>query len=87
MIYALNLDSETNRILSATYDEYGAEGQPRVEALPTGETEQEKNINNWLYKDGEYVYDPLPEPEPIEPTESTDDVLNALLGMEVTDNE
>ena len=74
MIYALNIDDD-GRILSATYDKYGAEGQPRVETLPEG------NIPDYKYIDGEYIYDPLPQPEPLEPTETTDDVLNALLGI------
>ena len=77
--YALNIDAETNRILSATYDKYGAEGQPRVTELPEG------NIADYKYIDGEYVYDPLPEPPEPEPTETTDDVLNALLGIETAD--
>ena len=58
MIYALNLDPETNRILSITEDEFGAEGQPRVESFP------EDDISNYLYINNEFVYDPLPvEPE------------------------
>lgn len=59
-LYALNLDDD-GRILSATYDQYGAEGQPRVETLPEG------NIPDYKYIDGEYVYDPLPQPESPEP--------------------
>ena len=66
ILYALNL-GEDGRILSATKDQYGAEGQPRVETLPTGETAEEKDITNWLYVDGQYQYDPLPQPEPPEP--------------------
>ena len=85
-LYALNL-AEDGRILSATEDKYGAEGQPRVESLPTGETDKEKDISNWLYVDGEYIYDPLPQPEPPEPVETADDVLNALLGITATDEE
>lgn len=76
-LYALNIDS-AGRILSATYDQYAPPEQPRVTELPDG------NIPDYKYIDGEYVYDPLPappEPEPPEPTETTDDVLNALLGI------
>ena len=58
-------------------------GMPIVETLPTGETDKEKDISNWLYIDGEYIYDPLPEPEPIEPEPTSDEVLNILLGLEV----
>lgn len=80
-LYALNL-AEDGRVLSATEDQYGAEGQPRVETLPSGETPEENDISNYRYVDGEYIYDPLPQPEPPEPVETTDDVLNALLGID-----
>lgn len=53
-----------------------------VDTLPKGETAKEKDITNWLHVDGEYVYDPLPDPEPIEPEPTADEVLNALLGVE-----
>lgn len=79
-LYALNL-AEDGRVLSATEDQYGAEGQPRVETLP------EDDIYDYKYIDGEFVYDPLPQPEPPEPVETADDVLNALLGITVTDEE
>ena len=82
--YALNI-GEDNRILSATYEEYAVEGMPIVDALPSGETPEENDISNYRYVDGEFVYDPLPQPEPPEPVETTDDVLNALLGIEQTD--
>ena len=62
-LYALNL-AEDGRILSATEDQYGAPGQPRVETLPTGATEAEKDISNYKYMDGKCIYDPLPQPEP-----------------------
>lgn len=78
-LYALNL-AEDGRVLSATEDQYGAEGQPRVETLP------EDDIYDYKYIDGEFVYDPLPAPpEPPAPAETTDDVLNALLGITATD--
>lgn len=79
-LYALNL-AEDGRVLSATEDQYGAEGQPRVETLP------EDDIYDYKYVDGEFVYDPLPQPEPPEPVETADDVLNALLGITATDEE
>lgn len=82
--YALNI-GEDNRILSATYEEYAVEGMPIVDALPSGETPEENDIGNYKYVDGEYVYDPLPAPPEPEPVETTDDVLNALLGIEQTD--
>ena len=81
-MYALNLDSD-NRILSAwtvlsigNYD-----GMPIVDTLPDGD------ITDYLYVDGQYVYEPLPEPEPA-PTEPTaDEVLDVLLGIGGNANE
>ena len=69
MKFALNLDND-NRILSAcvvllhgTY-----EGMPIVEALPEG------NIPDYLYVNGEYIYDPLPVPSnvPVAPRNITE---------------
>lgn len=74
MKYALNL-SEDDRILSATYEQFATPGQPIVDALPEGD------ISDYLYRDGQYVYDPLPVPPEPEPEPSADDVLNALLGV------
>lgn len=83
--YALNIRADDNRILSATYEEYAVEGMPIVDALPSGETPEENDIGNYKYIDGEYIYDPLPQPEPPEPVETADDVLNVLLGIEAAD--
>ena len=71
---SLNLDTD-NRILSACVCLEGFEYENVVNTLPDG------SISDYRYVDGEYVYDPLsePEPQPEEPT--TDDVLNALLGI------
>ena len=74
MKYALNL-AEDGRILSVTYEEYAVEGMPIVDELPEGDA------TNYLYVDGQYVYDPLPEPEQPEAEPTADDVLNALLGV------
>lgn len=79
-LYALNL-AEDGRILSATEDKYGAEGQPRVAELPTGETAKEKDISNYKYLNGGYVYDPLSQPEVPEPEPTTEEILDVLLGM------
>lgn len=57
-------------------------GMPAVDTLPTGESDKEKDISNWLYVDGGYIYDPLPDPAEPEPGTSTEDILNALLGVE-----
>lgn len=56
MMYALNL-AEDGRILSATYDKYAPQSQPRVDALPDGD------ISEYRYVNSEYIYDPLPKPE------------------------
>lgn len=57
MIYALSLGID-GRILSATYPQYAPADAAIVETLPVG------NINDYIYSDGGFVYDPLPEPEP-----------------------
>ena len=92
-MYALYL-AEDCRILHVTHDKYVTnvetfnsddphgepvivdllEGYVLVEALPEGD------VTDYRYVDGVYVYDPLPSEDPqVEPT--TDDVLNALLGV------
>lgn len=55
-MYALNLNEEY-RILSACVVLPSTPADlPRVDTLPEGD------INDWLFVNGEYVYDPLPEP-------------------------
>lgn len=75
-MYALNL-SEDGRILSAckVLPKGKYEGMPIVDTLPEG------NIYEYRYENGEYIYDPLPEPEQPEAEATTDEVLNALLGV------
>lgn len=72
-MYALNVN-EDGRILSTCivlpngkYD-----GMPLVETLPDGD------ITDYLYVDGEYIYDPLPEPEQPEPTPTPEERITAL---------
>lgn len=62
MKYALNL-AEDNRILSAcvVLPNGNYDGMPIVDALPEG------NLLDYLYVNGEYIYDPLPRPEPVDP--------------------
>jgi hypothetical protein len=76
MKYALNI-AEDKRILSAwkvlpngNYDDMSL-----VDVLPDGD------ISDYLYVGGQYIHDPLPEPVQPEPEATTDDVLNALLGV------
>lgn len=56
MKYALNL-AEDGRILSATYEEYASDDNVLVDELPDGD------ISEYLYVNGQYIHDPLPEPE------------------------
>lgn len=76
MKYALNL-SEDGRILSVTFEKYAPKGATIVDELPEGD------ISNYRYVDGEYIYDPLPDPEQPEPEPTAEDILNALLGVTV----
>ena len=78
--YALNLD-EDGRILSATYETYAAPSMPLVEALPDGDITDYKYINN------EYVYDPLPKPDPELQEPTADELLDILLGTGGKGNE
>ena len=73
-MYALNLDID-GRILSACICLEGFEYTNIVDALPEGD------ISNYKYIGGEYVYDPLPEPEPQPEEPTTDEILDALLGI------
>lgn len=75
-MYALNL-AEDGRILSATYSKFAPADAVIAETLPDG------NIHEYRYANGEYIHDPLPKPEQPEPEATTDDVLNALLGVTV----
>lgn len=74
-MYALNLDTD-NRILSVTYSQYATKGMTIVDKLPEGD------VTDYKYVNGEFVYDPLPKPEPVEPEPTADEILNALLGVE-----
>lgn len=71
--YALNLDAD-GRILSVTYESYVVAGMPIVDTLP------DNDIIDYKYINGEFIYEPLP--EPIQPQEPTiDDIINTLLGI------
>lgn len=70
-MYALNLDND-NRILSACVVLPSTpDTMPRVDSLPGG------NINDYLFVNGEYVFDPVPTPEPPEPEPTDFDRLEA----------
>lgn len=85
-MYALNID-ENNRILRITFEKHAEADSILVEKrpedlVPEDASQKEKDCTNYLYIDGEYIYDPKPDPEPIEPQPTTDDILNVLLGVE-----
>lgn len=77
MKYALNL-AAYGRILSATYEQYAPADAVLVDELPTGETEREQDIHNWRYNNGEYVYDPLPVPDAVEPQPTNEERIAEL---------
>ena len=68
MKYALNL-AEDNRILSVwvVFSHGVYDGMPIVEEQPEGD------ITEYRYIDGQYVRDPLPNPDPVEPEEPVSD--------------
>lgn len=73
-MYSLNLDKD-GRILSACVCLDGFEYENIVNTLPDG------NIVDYKYIGGKYIYEPLPKEPEIKPEPTTDDVLNALLGI------
>lgn len=75
MKYALNL-ADDGRVLSACdVSEYTPADSVFVDELPEGD------ISEYLYVGGQYVHDPLPEPEQPEAEPTADDVLNTMLGV------
>ena len=79
-MYSLNL-AEDNRILSVCVCFEGIEYDNVVDSFPDGDITDYKYINN------EYVYDPLPKPQP-EPAEPTvEELLNIILGTGGETNE
>ena len=82
-MYAINID-KNNRVLRVTFEEFAEPDSILVEnrpedLIPEDASFKEKNARNYLYIDGEYIYDPLPEPEPIEPEPTAEDMMNAML--------
>lgn len=60
--YALKL-AEDGRVISATFEKYAPADSVPVDELPEG------NLADYLWQDGAFVYDPLPEPEPETPNQ------------------
>ena len=53
-MFALNLDKETNRVLSACIvNKHTPKDLPRVDNLPEGD------ITDYLFVEGEFVYEPI----------------------------
>lgn len=50
----------------------------KYHGMPIVETFPDDDVSNYLYVNNEYIYDPLPEPEPIEPEPTADELLNAI---------
>ena len=71
MSYALNLAAD-GRILSATQPKYAPAAAVVVDSLPEG------NISDYLYINGEFIYAPLPEPEPLNPKPADTSVWDDL---------
>lgn len=70
-MYALCLDNN-NRILSACVVLPSTPDiMTKVDSLPEG------NINDYLYVNGRYVFDPIPDPEPPTPEPTDFDRLEA----------
>lgn len=74
--YSLNLDTD-GRILSVCECIGGMEYNIVVESFPDGD------VSDYRYKNGEFIHDPLPKPEPTaqEPT-AEEDTLSMLVDHE-----
>ena len=66
--YALHL-AEDGRILSATYERFAAKDAVLVDALPEG------SLADYRYVDGQYLWEPLPEPEEIPTAQDDTDAI------------
>lgn len=69
--HGLTLD-EDGRIVSAVPQRYAQDGAVIVDKLPDG------NYSDYLYVDGEYVYDPIPAPEQPEVKPTQEERITAL---------
>ena len=72
-MHVLKLD-EHKRILSISERIEGKDykGMPIVEnrpedLVPTDATAEEKDAHNYFYINGEYIYDPIPKEDPVDP--------------------
>ena len=83
-MYSLNLDKETNRILSVTFHQYATDNMIIVENLPNGD------ISDYLYMNNEFIYNPLPKseekhyiPTEIEQLRADIDYIAIMTGVEL----
>lgn len=53
ILFALNIDPQTHRILSATFPQYAGADATIVDYLPEGD------ISNYLYINGGYIFSPI----------------------------
>lgn len=70
-MYSLNL-ADDGRILSACIRLEGMEYDNIVNILPEGD------VTDYKYIDSEYVYDPLPQPEPTESEPTVEERLSVM---------
>lgn len=75
--YALNL-AKNGRVLSATDPKYAPSDAAHVAELPGIPAYPSDDIADFIYINGEFIYDPLPKPEPPVPTQPTGERLKAL---------
>ena len=75
MRYALNIDAETNRVLSATESQYAHEDMPRVDDFPTP-------LHEYLYIGGEFIHEPLPTSEKEAEAEDGIETISPLIKLE-----
>lgn len=72
-MFELFLD-ENNRVIGTQNTAIAYHGGATVDEVP-------ENEFDYRYVNGEFVYDPLPAPEPPFPEPSTDEILDVLLGV------
>ena len=73
--YGLVLD-DNNRIIDAPVQRYASADAINVDELPDGD------FHDYLYVNGEYVYDPLPRPEPVIEPSAQDDTDAMFIDLE-----
>ena len=71
MMYALNLNTDKRVLSACVVLPTTPDTMPMVDSLPDG------NINDYLFINGKYVFDPVPTPEPPEPEPTDFDRLEA----------